>query len=496
MRCKQCEYPLWNLTPRPCPECGLAFKPSDFDLVPGAVRFLCPACGQQYFGTDERGHLDPAEFDCRACGTHIRMDEMALVPREGVSESGALVALLPWLDRRRIGFFRGWFTTIRLVMIRPFEAARRVRGTGQVRRALWFAIFSNFVFGFVGFAGLILPFMLLAVISSGRVPVAALFWMLASLALLMLVPMFAYALLISLWSVTAHVALRLTGPAPRSFRTTMVMLCYASGANALAGFPCIGPYLAVVSWIWPLVSGVIMLHVAQKVSVWRAMAAVLSFPILLAVGGGVLLWGYGPMMQQAMQRSTMPHSPIPSPAVQAASAVVDWAAADQGKPPAHGVLLIAGDRIPGTAFVQGGRVVAGDTHVGGVELTMVRALPEAEKEAAIEKVLSSMPDEVVAHRVGRIVFTYHGIDFSPDAIIDRRVWIVVISPGPQGAIEAVNLDLHTEQIPERDFMRALAKQNVIRRKSGLPPLPDLRSIRADAPAVAPPAVPAPPPDLP
>ena len=33
MFCKSCNYPLWNINTRQCPECGAPFKPSDFQFA-------------------------------------------------------------------------------------------------------------------------------------------------------------------------------------------------------------------------------------------------------------------------------------------------------------------------------------------------------------------------------------------------------------------------------------------------------------------------------
>ena len=72
MRCKQCDYRLWNLTARRCPECGTPFLPSEFEFVPNSVQFCCPHCGQAYYGTDAKGHLVPPAFTCGRCGAAIK----------------------------------------------------------------------------------------------------------------------------------------------------------------------------------------------------------------------------------------------------------------------------------------------------------------------------------------------------------------------------------------------------------------------------------------
>ena len=90
MRCEHCGYRLWLLLSRRCPECGTEFKPSDFEFVPHAVQFCCPHCNQAYYGTSSQGHLRPIEFDCVSCGRHIHMDEMVMMPTDGVDEEQLL----------------------------------------------------------------------------------------------------------------------------------------------------------------------------------------------------------------------------------------------------------------------------------------------------------------------------------------------------------------------------------------------------------------------
>ncbi len=78
MRCRGCEHPLWGLKPGPCPECGMAFKPSDYRFFPGSVKFVCPGCAQHYYGTSQDGHLEPRSFVCVGCSNALTMDEMVV----------------------------------------------------------------------------------------------------------------------------------------------------------------------------------------------------------------------------------------------------------------------------------------------------------------------------------------------------------------------------------------------------------------------------------
>jgi hypothetical protein len=138
MRCQQCEYRLWNLTSRQCPECGTPFAPSEFDFAPNTVRFCCPHCDQDYYGTSASGHLVPDAFDCVRCHNFIRMDEMVMRPAEGVEEEDTRAECSPgWSGR-------GWdfqgmvgHDQARPVPAQPGHAARS--GERSFGAAWWFA---------------------------------------------------------------------------------------------------------------------------------------------------------------------------------------------------------------------------------------------------------------------------------------------------------------------------------------------------------------------
>src|SRR5688500_7671887 len=106
MRCKSCDYSLWNLKARECPECGAGFVPSDFEFVPGAVRFCCPKCDQEYYGNGAKGHITPRQFTCVTCASVVDLDEMILRPRDGIEEPQTLPGVMPWLERKKRGRIR------------------------------------------------------------------------------------------------------------------------------------------------------------------------------------------------------------------------------------------------------------------------------------------------------------------------------------------------------------------------------------------------------
>lgn len=134
MRCTGCGYSLWNQpapadgSPRKCPECGLDYALDQFSFAHGKVEFCCPGCSQPYFGTDDRGHLDPKEFECVRCGVPLSMDRCTARPHGDLPEAQAMqVEPLPWLGGSGWVFGR-WFRTIGACISDPTRIPARIEG--------------------------------------------------------------------------------------------------------------------------------------------------------------------------------------------------------------------------------------------------------------------------------------------------------------------------------------------------------------------------------
>ena len=156
MRCKNCDYRLWNLTSRQCPECGTPFLPSEFEFLLNSIQFCCPHCNQSYYGTGEKGHLVPPEFDCVSCRRHIHMDEMIVLPTEGVEEEQTKVDTMPWLERKGKGVLRAWFSTVGKALVAPGRLIGSVPNDSSVGSAVWFAMLSNALVYLVGLIALMI----------------------------------------------------------------------------------------------------------------------------------------------------------------------------------------------------------------------------------------------------------------------------------------------------------------------------------------------------
>lgn len=280
MNCKGCEYPLWNLTARKCPECGLAFRPSEFEFVLNSVCFSCPHCRQDYYGTDAKGHLDPAEFDCVRCGKAIGMDDCILFPTGGVLAQQTQPEVNPWIDRRGRSWIEAWFATISRGCESPTQLIAATPPASAVSRAFWFAVTTYTVYSTLGLGWVVFAVYLgRAVPSMAKADLDVILMLLAGL--LVVPALFASAML--LWIASVHAVLRLSGPTAHGFGRTAQAIAYSSGVNFVSAIPCLSVYVGWIGWIWWMIGAAFMIREGQKVTMWRAGLAVAAFPVTLAI---------------------------------------------------------------------------------------------------------------------------------------------------------------------------------------------------------------------
>ena len=245
MRCKSCDYPLWNLKARQCPECGTPFRPSEFEFLLNSVQFCCPHCNQSYYGTGEKGHLVPPAFDCVSCRRHIHMDEMIVLPTEGVEEDQTKANTMPWLERRSKGAIKAWFSTVGRALVAPGRLIGSVPNDSSVGSAVWFALFTNALIYFVGMISLmIFPLILALSMSATTGPgggpmgpgpprgASMAIGMVAGMGGFGVIAFVAVSAFMLVTAVVAHGLLRLTGPTESTIGRTFHAICYSSGANA------------------------------------------------------------------------------------------------------------------------------------------------------------------------------------------------------------------------------------------------------------------------
>ncbi|MBN1342493.1 MAG: hypothetical protein JXQ73_07425 [Phycisphaerae bacterium] len=494
MRCKNCDYRLWNLTSRQCPECGTPFRPSDYEFIPSSVQFCCPHCKTPYYGTDEKGHLVPPEFDCVGCGRHLHMDDMVLLPTEGIDEEQTKIPDMPWLERAKRGRVRAWFATVKGALFRPGLLMRQTPVASSVGQAWWFAAVTLLVMtlGFVPI--LTLPFVALMGIGGGPLGVPNVFFAMGvALGVFSLGAGVATLVGIALWGVATHGMLLLTGRTQAGIGRTYHAICYSSGANIVTAVPLLGPYFG---WIWWVISAVLSVKEAQQVHGGRAVFAVLSLPVLIAVAVVALyVAAYLPWVMSMASTTTQPAWTITlqtasQRAGALASRIKTYAELHEGRGPSHALDLVVDDGDPNLFLSPDTGTIAESVYVGGIELAKFGDLSRDARADVARKAAETLPKDVVAHRVGDVVFTYHGINFRS---MPSLFWVFVISPDP----DTHQIEPPTEvcvaiasgiciEFPRSEFAERLAKQNAFRRFQNLPPIPDPNTVTNAKPAVAPP----------
>ncbi|MCP4833993.1 MAG: hypothetical protein GY895_04445 [Phycisphaera sp.] len=283
MRCLKCEYPLWDLLPGACPECGEGFDPTRHRFKPGSVRFCCPHCDQAYYGDGEDGHLRPSTFDCVGCGQTIDESECVVRPREdGSYEDQTIPDISPWHDESRSRWRRFW-GTVGMSMVRPMALGRGLPRTGVLKGGIAFFLLIYAMTVLIG----ILPYFGLLGLSmavnapGGMLARGGVNWILVmTIVVLVMIPVSMIVLFIL--GTLVHGVLRISGATTGGLGRTLACLCFGFGPMTVASLPCLGYCLQTPMSIWVLVSTILILMQAQAVSGLRATLAVLS-PVIASV---------------------------------------------------------------------------------------------------------------------------------------------------------------------------------------------------------------------
>ncbi len=300
MRCRACGHPLWNQPApadagdRACPECGAAYRPSAYEFVPGKVRFACPDCETAYFGTDAKGQLEPAAFDCAGCGRALAVDACVVSPDGAWSSEADDAAYmrspeLPWFGGGP--FVRRWWATIRRTFARPGEIALGLPRNSSFPRAWLFLAVQAWI---VASAGVAFVAVMYAVFTFNRTGggVVVLGTPATLTALLLVVAQFLLAPVFSLVAVAIAAGVARLGAGPTvPFVRLLETSCYASGGLLLGVIPgCGGP----IGWIvWVVHTAMAFARLVPR----ERVTATVLLAILGALLGGCFSGGLGSMSQ-------------------------------------------------------------------------------------------------------------------------------------------------------------------------------------------------------
>lgn len=478
MRCKQCDYPLWGLESRTCPECGTGFRPSEFDLVPNSIRFLCPHCRQPYYGTTERGHLDPPAFDCVRCGAAVEMDAMVLEPREGVHEDRTQQAINPWLNRPKISARKAFWKTVGMSMGTPARLARSTPIESSGTRAFGFfavVIAIVCVLGMLPVVALMIAGLIAGLSSSSGGVLGA---MSVGVGMVFLVPPLLLVVAFFAWGLVTQVLLVFLGGGPTRIGSTYKSVAYGAAPLVVGAIPCMGMYTLPVGVVWWGVSSAIMMAAMHRIAWWRAaLAHGLAGVVVFGVPIGGLMW---------LSNSRWSFGSQASAAQVAAQSLQSHLASRTGPPSQHFHCMdvFPNPWIPGDLEWLGDETINASTvsiaghplHSFATLSPQVRAPIEADLRAGM------LPSGV--HRIGHVVLTYNGVDVIAPQGPD--LWIAIVWPDPDepsatfSSPPTVAVVLASGVMQDFDlasFPAALAQQNADRRALGIPEIPDPATVR-------------------
>ncbi len=476
MRCRQCNYRLWNLASRQCPECGKPFRPSEYEFTPNSVQFLCPHCRQTYYGTSSRGHLEPAAFNCVKCGTFLTMDDTLLLPADGVVEEQTELLQVPWLERQTRGRVRAWWATSKMALKQPQQMMAALPEGFPVGGAVWYSFVTNLLVYAVSFGPIFLIPMLVAAFGPGRTAPAAVAILIA--VALVVGAAVSTILWMAIWALLTHGVLRVIAQPQLGLARTMQAICFSSGANVVTAVPCLGLYVGWIAWI---VSAVLMVKRAQGVSGARAAIAVAGPPAVATV---ISMVGYLIFITQMIAVSnrfttTRPVTPgMYHEALQ--TAMIQYAVLHPGKAVSHvGSLIWDGDLLPSDLVVSGGEERASRIQLGDVSIGELEAMPLAARRARRDAALQALPANQPVYRLGDYVFTHRGTK----AISGTVHWIAIEWPASRGDDDLTPVrvipNLGTMiQISPAEFPTALAGENARRAADGIAPIPDPKTVGA------------------
>ncbi len=169
--------------------------------------------------------------------------------------------------------------------------------------------------------------------------------------------------------------------------------------------------------------------------------------------------------------------------------VESYAKKNDGRAPRHAIehgyteLPRSGDFIASGSATKPAAIPMGESTLAQFEVQS----PD-QRIALAGELIEALDPNIIAHRFGDYVFTYHGMDFNH---ADPALWIVIRwpDPGQNPSLQARDpiyiglADGRIQQVTLADFRGELSDQNTLRATHDLPPLPDPSIITHESPAV-------------
>ncbi len=418
------------------------------------------------------------------------MDQCVLRPGPDVRDEQTRPDIMPWLDHKdcNIGLVRAFFMTVLRGMVQPGRLMRSLP-TQSARPGAAIGFMAIVLLG--GFA--------LWSLSIGALLAVIGFFTNSGGGGVMFAPVFVLGcggigwgltlLIFGLIAATlAHGIILITGSHARGVAHTIEAVAYTSAPFVLSGVPLIGFHLSFIALIWWIICSILAIRERQEVHAMRAVLAVLPIPVTLF--GLYVVMIFGVLFSATM---TTTGSITINPQTSSTQVSSDTIASPLGdglihftedfnRFPRHGAELFALVPESGATFLQTsshGEIPFGNTNLAD----LIRRADE--REWAYEQFDVEMRDwpadeDVIAHRIGPIIFTYHGMDafiFDEGEAMDLWMFIVEVQNADGGMQSdlaeylVVDTSRMIKLVPASWMDEQLADQNQLRSDFGLPALP-------------------------
>lgn len=426
------------------------------------------------------------------------MDEMILIPAEGVSEStakGIAPTRNPWIYRSELGLIKATFATLRRSFFAPRKLIQEEPVPRQLFQAFGFALLIHYITPLPQYA---LIFM--ASRGFGPPPLSTILFML-------------YAPLLAIlgWVVlaaSAHLILKLTHQTEHPIARTIEAGLYCSACIFLCVVPILG-WLALpivpIWWLITMSAATVRLHSTSAI---RALAATAFLPaIIILAFMAYTTHGIAKSVGRSQAQAPNLHYYASRPI----NDLWEWRRRNNAWP-AHSYQAIA-DHIlqPSTLQMPRARTGLSDVEVlPSLTFRAAMSLQPNQQAALVSQLNQSLPPDLIAHRLGDIIFTYHGLNAQSYQYGYQGHWLAVWCMHPSQ--QALNISSRASELQNTrivftvdgqeltydafTFPIALAAENRARAAINLPPLPDLENFDWIATASTPGSQPMPPLNIP
>lgn len=419
MRCRNCDYPLWTIEARTCPECGTSFLPSEYRFRAGAVRFCCPGCRSAYYGTSSEGQPVPDSFACAGCGRALTVDELILEPEPGVRDDEVGLPPNPWMERHKSGFVRAWFRSVVRILGAPSEFIRSIPARAPISDAVIFAATTSLagVLFVLVIGALVLPVLVMFV------PMPANTWFAVLVQVALLGASVIWVIIGTLTAgVCAHLILKLLRGAHGGTAASMQAILYAhGGTNAINLIPC--PCSGMIVPIWCCVTMAIMLRVVHRTSTAKSVTAAIAAAIVaISVTSGLAFIPTAVGWTNTQMRVSSQGLQWKTGGADTSAPLAPILRRTEGNP--RTVLdLLASEVIDAELFLTMVAPREEDRYrLGLMDADDIRFATPAELRREADLAAARLPAGDAPYRLGRAVFYNRG------ATSDANDWLVVIEP--------------------------------------------------------------------